>query len=59
MFSRRCVTEEVPGINRTFGDRWSNHASATAIGVVSNRVATDDSSVDWSGEKPPSGKYGT
>jgi DNA-binding transcriptional LysR family regulator len=30
MFSRRCATDDVPGISRIFGDRYSSHASATA-----------------------------
>ena len=32
-FSRRCATDEVPGISRMFGERCSSQASATAIGV--------------------------
>src|SRR5450755_4231091 len=54
--SRRCATDEVPGISRMFGERCNSHASATAIGVASRRVATDISVSDCSGEKPPSGK---
>ena len=34
-FSRRCPTDDVPGISRIFGDRCSSHASATCIGVAS------------------------
>src|SRR5215212_11648066 len=40
-FSRRCATDEVPGMSRMFGERCSSHASATLIGVASRRVATD------------------
>ena len=59
MFSRRCATDEVPGISRMFGERWSSQASATCIGVASSRSATVDSADDCSGVKPPSGKNGT
>ncbi len=58
-FSRRCATDDVPGISRMFGERWSSHASATAIGVAPKRSATLYSSPDCSGVNPPSGKYGT
>ena len=58
-FSRRCATEDVPGINRIFGDRCSSQASATCIGVVRSRSATVDRVDDCSGVKPPSGKNGT
>ena len=37
MFSRRCATEEVPGISRMFGERCSSQASATCIGVAPSR----------------------
>ena len=58
-FSRRCSTDEVPGISRMFGERCSSQASATAIGVASRRIATDFRTSDCSGVKPPRGKYGT
>jgi hypothetical protein len=41
--SRRWATEEVPVINKTFGDRWSSHAVAKAIGVVDRLVDTSSS----------------
>src|SRR6266446_4749860 len=55
-FSRRCSTDEVPGMSRMLGERCSSHAKATVIGLVSKRAATLDSVSDCSGEKPPSGK---
>src|SRR5215212_9791211 len=55
-FSRRCATDEVPGMSRMLGERCSSHASATVLGLASRRVATDASSSDCRGEKPPSGK---
>lgn len=58
-FSRRCATDEVPGINSMFGERRSSQASATDIDVAPSRVATDARASDCSGENPPSGKYGT
>jgi hypothetical protein len=58
-FSRRCATDDVPGISSMFGDRRSSQASATDIGVAPSRVATDARASDGSGENPPSGKYGT
>src|SRR5690606_930604 len=58
-FSRRCATDEVPGIKRIFGERCSSHASATCIGVAPSESATACSPEDCSGVKPPSGKNGT
>src|SRR5215510_8072754 len=58
-FSRRWATDDVPGINRMLGERFSNHASATCIGVAPSRPATSDRVDDCSGVNPPSGKYGT
>jgi hypothetical protein len=58
-FSRRCATDEVPGINRMLGARWSSHARATCIGETESPLATSDSTVDCNGVKPPSGKNGT
>jgi len=55
-FSRRCSTDDVPGISSMLGDRWSSHASATCMGVASSDAATSLSSDDCSGENPPSGK---
>ena len=55
----RCATDEVPGISRMLGERWSSQASATCIGVALSRAATSDSAADWSGLNPPSGKKGT
>ncbi len=42
-----------------FGERRSNQASATAIGVTSDRLATAVRTSDCSGLNPPSGKNGT
>ena len=42
-----------------FGERCSSQDWATAVGVAPSRLATDDSTSDCTGEKPPSGKYGT
>src|SRR5690606_18397124 len=53
IFSRRCVTDDVPGINRIFGDRRSSHASATCMGVAFRLAATSDSVDDCNGVKPP------
>src|SRR5205085_11011712 len=58
-FSRRCSSEEVPGISRMLGERCSNQASATCIGVASNEAAARLSADDCNGVKPPSGKNGT
>lgn len=58
-FSFRCVTDDVPGISRTFGERCSNQLNATAIGVARSRSATLDSAADCSGVNPPRGKNGT
>ena len=55
-FSRRCATDDVPGISSRLGDRCSSQASATAIGVAPSRAATAFSSSDCSGLNPPSGK---
>ena len=38
-FSRKCPTEDVPGMSNTFGARWSSHARATCIGVTPRRAA--------------------
>ena len=56
IFSRKCATEDVPGINKIFGERCNSHASATCIGVAPRLVATSESVEDCSGVKPPSGK---
>ena len=32
--------DDVPGMRRTFGERWRSHASATAIGLAPSRAAT-------------------
>jgi hypothetical protein len=58
-FSRRCVREEVPGINRILGERWRSQASATCMGVASSDAAAESSADDCNGVKPPSGKNGT
>ena len=55
-FSRKCASEDVPGISNTFGARRSSHASATCIGVAPSPAATADKSCDCSGVNPPSGK---
>ena len=59
MFSRRWATDEVPGISKMFGECCSSQDWETADGVATSRLATDSSTSDCSGEKPPSGKYGT
>lgn len=33
IFSRKCTAEDVPGINKIFGERCNSHASATCISV--------------------------
>src|SRR2546427_12350923 len=48
-FSRRCATDEVPGIRRMLGARRRSHASATCIGVRPRRSATSDKIDDCSG----------
>ena len=58
-FSRKCASDDVPGIGSMFGGRWSSHANATCIGVAPSVVATWSRATDCSGEKPPSGKNGT
>jgi hypothetical protein len=58
-FSRKCATDGVPGMSRTFAARCRSHASATCMGVISRRFATPDRAEDCSGVKPPSGKNGT
>jgi hypothetical protein len=58
-FSRRCASEDVPGISSMLGDRCSSQASATAIGRAPSRAATESRVPDWSGLNPPSGKSGT
>ena len=45
-------------MSRMFGERWSSQASATWSGVASSEAATSSSTEDWTGLKPPSGKYG-
>lgn len=52
IFSRKCATEDVPGINKIFGERCNSHASATCIGVAPRLVATSESVEDCSGVKP-------
>jgi hypothetical protein len=42
-FSRRCATDDVPGINRMFGDLCNSHASAICIGIAPRRSATAES----------------
>jgi len=59
MFSRRWATDEVPGSALCFGECCSSQDWATAVGVAPSRSATRSSTSDCSGEKPPSGKYGT
>ena len=58
-FSRRCSTEDVPGISRMLDARWRSHASATCMGVASSDVAAASSVEDCKGVNPPSGKNGT
>ena len=58
-FSRRWVSDDVPGISRMLGARCSSHASATCIGVAPRDAATSFSTDDCSGVNPPSGKNGT
>src|SRR6266516_849468 len=41
------------------GECCSSQDWATAVVVAPSRLATDSSTSDCSGEKPPSGKYGT
>jgi len=59
MFSRRWAADEVPGISMMFSECCSSQDRATAVGVAPSRLATGSSTSDCSGEKPPSGKYGT
>lgn len=56
MFSRRWVSEEVPGMRSMLGERWRSQARATTIGEVWRAVAASLRTVDWSGVKPPRGK---
>src|ERR1044071_1415172 len=58
-FSRRCASDEVPGISRMLRERCSSQASASCIGVTSSDAAAASSADDCSGLKPPSGKNGT
>src|SRR4029077_6893188 len=58
-FSRRCPTEDVPGISKMLGDRCRSHASATCIGVLCSDAAVASSFEDCNGVNPPSGKNGT
>src|ERR1700728_2148366 len=55
-FSRRCWTDDVPGMSSMFEDRCKSHASAICIGVASSVLATSLSFDDCRGENPPSGK---
>ncbi len=55
-FSRRWLTDEVPGISRILGDWCSSQASATCIGVAPSAPAISASAVDWIGETHPAGK---
>jgi hypothetical protein len=41
-FSRRCSSDQVPGISRMLGERWSSQASATCIGVAPISAAIAD-----------------
>src|SRR6266487_3864386 len=59
MFSRRWAADEAPGISMMFGECCSSQDWATAVVIAPSRLATDSSTSDCSGEKPPSGKYGT
>lgn len=52
IFSRKCATEDVPGISKIFGERCNSHASATCIGVAPKLAATSESVEDCSGVKP-------
>src|SRR5262249_18617874 len=56
-FSRRWATDDVPGISRMLGERCSNHASATCIGVTPSRPATSDKADYCSGGNPPTAKH--
>ncbi len=58
-FSRRCASDDVPGISKMLGERCKSQASATCIGVASTDSAILDNSDDWIGVNPPSGKNGT
>lgn len=42
-----------------FGDLCSSHANATDLGEAPTRAATAESTEDWRGLNPPSGKNGT
>lgn len=41
MFSSRCVTDEVPGMSRTYGSRCNSHARAIWAGVEACFAATE------------------
>ena len=58
-FSRRWVSDEVPGMRRMLGERWRSQACATCIGHESRDYATSLSFSDCNGVKPPRGKKGT
>jgi hypothetical protein len=58
-FSRRCSTEDVPGISRILGERRKSQASATCMGVARTDTAAASSAADCKGVNPPSGKNGT
>lgn len=40
MFSRRCATDDVPGISTVVADRRNNQASATCCALAPSRAAT-------------------
>src|SRR2546425_5803145 len=58
IFSRRCATEEVPGMSRIVAECCSSHASATCRGDAPSRAATASSTADCNGVNPPRGKKG-
>ncbi len=49
-FSRKCATEDVPGISRMLGARCNNHTSATHRGEASSCAATRVRVADCKGE---------
>src|SRR5437667_12576992 len=48
IFSRRCATEEVPGMSRIVAECCSSQASATCRGDAPSRGATASSTADCS-----------
>src|SRR5260370_37555107 len=48
MFSRRCATDDVPGMRRIVVERCRSQASAAVCGVRPSRAATLLSTSDWS-----------